>query len=511
MLLFFNGPQHQHHHHPQPHPVTWKVSNDGSILIGHMILNKSFRNEPFVGSSATMLGIRVVGGQITEAGTIGAVIEKVKKGSIADTIGKLCPGDEILEWNGRSLQGLTFEEVYDIIAESRHEPQIELIVCRVNIRPVQQPLHMSPCGTGSPHHHHHQHYHPDHRSSRLSTASPTSWGPKTTGLNMISVKRQLPQVPMSRTGAGSGHSQHWDHVMSATSAVGAFDALTMERTSSGGSLPPHRHAGQRHPHLHPRLPALPLPASQPHAFPHHRRVSQFARTVSAGEWMTQPAIYSDSEISARPSYSSDKVFYAHPIQRPSSAAGRQRSRARSSAPRTLFTPEEPEYPPTRVLMAEDTGSASGRKSREDLRRESLEFVPRHSRREVASVITSERRDTLRFEAAAEEENVSETSSQVSEEKGVAMAASSSSMTRTTQVKHHQQPSHHQTSSHHHPATLSSTASLGYDVPLSFPCSFLPPVRRTHPVARADSSPAAVRCNSRKGEYFWRGVLPEAGV
>lgn len=39
-------------------------------------------------------------------------------------------GDEVLEWNGRVLQGKTYEEVYDIIAESRHEPQVELIVSR---------------------------------------------------------------------------------------------------------------------------------------------------------------------------------------------------------------------------------------------------------------------------------------------------------------------------------------------------------------------------------------------
>ena len=437
MLLFFNGPQHPHH------PVTWKVSNDGTILIGHMILKKSFRSEPFVGSSAAILGLRVVGGQITEAGTIGAVIEKVKKGSIADAIGKLRPGDEVLEWNGRSLQGLTFEEVYDIIAESRHDPQIELIVCRVNIRPVQQPLHMSPCGTTSPHQ--------DHRTSRLSTVSPTSWSQKAAGLNMISVKRQLPQVPMSRMTGPAAYGHHWDHVMSSATSAGAsaFDPLTMERTSSGGSL--HSHHRQHH----PRLPALPLPQ---HAFnhPHHRRISQFARTVSAGEWMTPPAIYSDSEVSARPSYSSEKIFYAHPIHRPSSAAGKQRTRARSSAGRAVFSPEE--FPHQQVLV-DETGS-SGRKSREDLRRESLEFVPRHSRRETAVVMSGDRRDTLRFEAA-DEENASETSSLVSATEEKAMAASSSmSRTHVRQQLHQQQ--------HHHPAPLSSTASLGYGLPSHFP-------------------------------------------
>lgn len=39
-------------------------------------------------------------------------------------------GDEVLEWNGRLLQGATFEEVYNIILESKPEPQVELVVSR---------------------------------------------------------------------------------------------------------------------------------------------------------------------------------------------------------------------------------------------------------------------------------------------------------------------------------------------------------------------------------------------
>ncbi|XP_025267558.1 regulating synaptic membrane exocytosis protein 2 isoform X10 [Camponotus floridanus] len=39
-------------------------------------------------------------------------------------------GDEVIAWNGRSLQGKSFREVYDIITESRLEPQIELVVER---------------------------------------------------------------------------------------------------------------------------------------------------------------------------------------------------------------------------------------------------------------------------------------------------------------------------------------------------------------------------------------------
>lgn len=36
----------------------------------------------------------------------------------------------MIKWNGRSLQGKNFREVYDIIAESRLEPQVELVVSR---------------------------------------------------------------------------------------------------------------------------------------------------------------------------------------------------------------------------------------------------------------------------------------------------------------------------------------------------------------------------------------------
>lgn len=39
-------------------------------------------------------------------------------------------GDEVVEWNGRSLRSLTFEDVYDIIFESKSDRQVELTVER---------------------------------------------------------------------------------------------------------------------------------------------------------------------------------------------------------------------------------------------------------------------------------------------------------------------------------------------------------------------------------------------
>ncbi|XP_067665963.1 regulating synaptic membrane exocytosis protein 2-like isoform X5 [Haliotis asinina] len=113
------------------HPVTWQPSADGSKWIGHMILKKT----PLEGGgqksdSSAILGLKVIGGKLSEKGKLGAFIAKVKKGSIADTVGHLRPGDEVVEWNGRSLQGATYEEVYEIILESKQEPQVELIVHR---------------------------------------------------------------------------------------------------------------------------------------------------------------------------------------------------------------------------------------------------------------------------------------------------------------------------------------------------------------------------------------------
>ncbi|CAL4231048.1 unnamed protein product, partial [Meganyctiphanes norvegica] len=127
------------------HPVSWAPSGDGTRLVGHMILNKYCKGEVGPASSAAILGLKVTGGKILDSGRIGATIEKVKKGSIADTVGHLRPGDEVIEWNGRSLQGKTFEEVYDIIAESRQEPQVELMVSRqlsdVGRHPVRRHTH----------------------------------------------------------------------------------------------------------------------------------------------------------------------------------------------------------------------------------------------------------------------------------------------------------------------------------------------------------------------------------
>uniref|UniRef100_A0A8B9DVG8 Regulating synaptic membrane exocytosis 1 n=1 Tax=Anser cygnoides TaxID=8845 RepID=A0A8B9DVG8_ANSCY len=107
--------------------VTWQPSKEGDRLIGRVILNK---RTTMPKESGALLGLKVVGGKMTELGRLGAFITKVKKGSLADVVGHLRAGDEVLEWNGKPLPGATNEEVYNIILESKSEPQVEIIVSR---------------------------------------------------------------------------------------------------------------------------------------------------------------------------------------------------------------------------------------------------------------------------------------------------------------------------------------------------------------------------------------------
>ncbi|XP_038600842.1 regulating synaptic membrane exocytosis protein 2 isoform X43 [Tachyglossus aculeatus] len=120
----------EEHSHSDKHPVTWQPSKDGDRLIGRILLNKRLKDGSVPRDSGAMLGLKVVGGKMTESGRLCAFITKVKKGSLADTVGHLRPGDEVIEWNGRLLQGATFEDVYNIILESKPEPQVELVVSR---------------------------------------------------------------------------------------------------------------------------------------------------------------------------------------------------------------------------------------------------------------------------------------------------------------------------------------------------------------------------------------------
>ncbi|XP_068423454.1 regulating synaptic membrane exocytosis protein 1 isoform X13 [Clinocottus analis] len=110
------------------HPVTWQPSKEGDHLLGRITLSK--RSATMPKEAGALLGLKVVGGRITETGRLGAFITKVKKGSLADVVGHLRAGDEVLQWNGKLLPGATMKEVYNIILESQADPQVELVVSR---------------------------------------------------------------------------------------------------------------------------------------------------------------------------------------------------------------------------------------------------------------------------------------------------------------------------------------------------------------------------------------------
>ncbi|XP_036335934.1 regulating synaptic membrane exocytosis protein 1 isoform X1 [Rhagoletis pomonella] len=118
-------------------PVNWQISADNTHMVGHMILKKYYDGED-------ILGLKIIGGQQlatsspattdssgnSEISGCGAIVEKVKRGSVADVEGHIRAGDEIIEWNGRALRNKCADEVYQIIDESRLDAQVELVVSR---------------------------------------------------------------------------------------------------------------------------------------------------------------------------------------------------------------------------------------------------------------------------------------------------------------------------------------------------------------------------------------------
>uniref|UniRef100_A0AAF5CZJ3 Uncharacterized protein n=1 Tax=Strongyloides stercoralis TaxID=6248 RepID=A0AAF5CZJ3_STRER len=117
-------------------PVTWTPTADKKRLIGHMVLNKNDiinnNTSPYLSTKTSYgdLGLKVIGGHKTPIGRLGAFITKIKPGSVADIIGHLRPGDEVLEWNGICLQNMVHEQVYEIINHSKNDQSVELIVSR---------------------------------------------------------------------------------------------------------------------------------------------------------------------------------------------------------------------------------------------------------------------------------------------------------------------------------------------------------------------------------------------
>jgi hypothetical protein len=107
-------------------PITWKLSPDKKGLIGNLTIKRNVQSTdaPF------SIGFKIVGGQTKPDNTLGAFIDKIKKGSPCETVYHLKCGDEIVEWNSIKFRNLSCDEVAKIIANHKTASQIDLVVER---------------------------------------------------------------------------------------------------------------------------------------------------------------------------------------------------------------------------------------------------------------------------------------------------------------------------------------------------------------------------------------------
>ncbi|XP_071034332.1 regulating synaptic membrane exocytosis protein 2 isoform X3 [Parasteatoda tepidariorum] len=166
----------------QQHNVFWSRSKGGGY-IGNMVLKKELGPD---GRTRQNVGMRVVGGQIVE-GIMRAIVENIREGSLADRIARIEPGDEVVEWNGVSFRGRRKEEVANIIAISKNDPQVQLLIHRpcgrnapnvaeelpCDLRRIPPPhleVHPEAMNRGGMFHDHHQRYYSRYSSSRRSNS-----------------------------------------------------------------------------------------------------------------------------------------------------------------------------------------------------------------------------------------------------------------------------------------------------------------------------------------------------
>lgn len=130
----------------------------GRKLIGNICLNRLDSNGNLIS-----VGLKVLGGQMSSNGILSTFIVKIRKDSLAESVGRLKIGDELIEWNYNSLRGLSNEQVQELLLNSKYDECVVLIVER-NLFTKNPPISSPPPAT-----------------SNISTTR----------------KRQLPQLPNS--------------------------------------------------------------------------------------------------------------------------------------------------------------------------------------------------------------------------------------------------------------------------------------------------------------------------
>ncbi|KAK4298665.1 hypothetical protein Pmani_029003 [Petrolisthes manimaculis] len=115
--------------------------------------------------SGNGLGMKVVGGKEIPGtrGNLGAYIARIQPGGVAECLGQLKEGDLLLEWNGISLMGRTYEEVQRILLHSADDAEVEIVVRSDIDKITGERLTTREAADNNDFHHHHQHdHHDDH-------------------------------------------------------------------------------------------------------------------------------------------------------------------------------------------------------------------------------------------------------------------------------------------------------------------------------------------------------------
>ncbi len=82
-------------------------------------------------SASSSIGLKILGGRFNPfTNELSAYVVKVKKNSVADRQGQVQVGDEVVEWNGHVLRGLTYDQVFQIMQQSKYDHQVELVIER---------------------------------------------------------------------------------------------------------------------------------------------------------------------------------------------------------------------------------------------------------------------------------------------------------------------------------------------------------------------------------------------
>ncbi|XP_050412388.1 regulating synaptic membrane exocytosis protein 2 [Patella vulgata] len=103
-----------------------------------ILVTRDPKDRSVTGTTGNGLGMKIVGGkQIPGTKETGAYVTAIYSGGVADQLhGELEVGDQVLEWNGVTLSGKSYEDVQQIISQPNGE--IEMVVRPVSVECFSQ-------------------------------------------------------------------------------------------------------------------------------------------------------------------------------------------------------------------------------------------------------------------------------------------------------------------------------------------------------------------------------------